>query len=232
MGFIVNSFEKGVSAFMSTTLSDSAAHIAVITAMGAVNGLQRFGNNQVTSVTNAYILQLKNSAVGANISDYMNKAVETLMEPNIEGIVIHTDTSTVTRDVDISESVTIVQEGYQKEYNIDNAVPHLRQWTLTGYMTSILSFGLDTLFTIKPTLIMQQNYLDAVAASRQPVWFKTSNCEFVLVQISHLEMSQSPDATNAIKISISLVEYKPLTMSNKTINIAQMKAVLSEASAS
>ena len=106
----------------------------------------------------------------------------------------------------------IVQSTSSKEYWTDNAVPKLKEWHIEGYITTSLS--LDSQYLIKPSLKMQMNFLDICAASRRPVLFKDNRGEFMFVQITNLQTEEEATYNNAIKVSISLKEYKPYKVKN------------------
>lgn len=152
------------------------------------------------------------SAVG--LQDIWEK---TLMEPNIEGIPISTAVVTTDRSIDIGEQVMIVQESSQKQYWTDNAVPKLKEWTIDGYITTALE--LDSLFMIRPSLDMQLSFLDTCASSRRPVLFKDNRGRFRFVQIMNLQTTEEASYNNAIKVNISLKEYKPYTVQNVSVPV-------------
>lgn len=159
-------------------------------------------------------------------TDLLNKLNQLLMSPNIEGIPINATSVKVSREVDISESLVIVQDTYGKDYKTDNAVPHLREWNLEGYLTSISN--LDNMLLIKPTLMLQMKYLDACAASRKPVWFKTDNNEFFKVQITRLYFERVAESTNAVHVLVSLKEFKPYIVEDEQISLMTLQKVRTE----
>lgn len=159
-------------------------------------------------------------------ADLLNKLNQLLMSPNIEGIPINTTSVKVSREVDISESLVIVQDTYGKDYKTDNAVPHLREWNLEGYLTSVSN--LDNMLLIKPTLMLQMKYLDACAASRKPVWFKTDNNEFFKVQITRLYFERVAESTNAVHVLVSLKEFKPYIVEDEQVSLMTLQKVRTE----
>lgn len=159
-------------------------------------------------------------------TDLLNKLNQLLMSPNIEGIPINATSVKVSREVDISESLVIVQDTYGKDYKTDNAVPHLREWNLEGYLTSISN--LDNMLLIKPTLMLQMKYLDACAASRKPVWFKTDNNEFFKVQITRLYFERVAESTNAVHVLVSLKEFKPYIVEDEQVSLMTLQKVRTE----
>ena len=152
------------------------------------------------------------AAIGKG-SPYLQEVWEkTLALPNIEGVPISTSVFNTSREIEVGEQVMIVQSTSQKRYWTDNAVPKLKEWTLEGYITTSLS--LDSMYLIRPSLKMQMNFLDTCAASRRPVLFKDNRGEFMFVQITNLQTTEDATYNNAIKVNISLKEYKPFTVDN------------------
>ena len=144
---------------------------------------------------------------------------KTLMLPNIEGVPISSSTVNTSHEVDVGEQPMIVQSTSKKQYWTDNAVPKLKEWTIDGYITS--SLALDNLYLIKPSLKMQMNFLDTCAASRRPVLFKDNRGEFIFVNIMNLQTTEEASYNNAIKVTISLKEYKPFKVTNAVAQIRE-----------
>ena len=142
-----------------------------------------------------------------------------LVEPNIEGIPISSPQVVSDREIDVGEQMMIVQSTTQKKYWTDNAVPHLKTWTVEGYITTQLS--LDNYYISKPSLRMQHEFLDICAASRRPVLFKDNKGDFRLVQIMSLHTEEVAEYNNAIKVTIQLKEYKPFQVGTFT-NISKV----------
>ena len=140
----------------------------------------------------------------ASFYDVWQKA---LIEPNIEGIPISTPSVVTGREIDVGEQPMIVQSSAQKQYWTDNAVPHLKTWSLDGFLKAQLV--LDRFYVAKPSLRMQADYLDICATSRRPVLFKDNRGDFRFVQITSLHTEEVAEYNNAIKITIQLKEYKP-----------------------
>lgn len=200
-------FLEGVNKFLDGVISFPVSHWAFITGMAVSTGQRKFGKeNKSFPLTNTIVKY----TVPSSIASAMNKIYENMIDPNIEGIPISTPRIDVSRDVDISECQTIVQTTGVREYRVDNATPHLRVWSIDGYLTSILTS--DNMLMIKPSVILQMALLDAYAKSRKPVWFKTNNCEFVCVQIGNIKMEQTAEAANAVHVTCSLTEYSPLVI--------------------
>lgn len=146
------------------------------------------------------------SAVAVKLLD------EALMQPNIAGIPISSAKVETTREIEVSESMVIVQSTKNRKYWTDNAVPRLKEWTIEGYLTS--TSPLDTGCLIKPSLQWQAYYLDVCARSRRPVLFKTNRGEFTQVQITSFHTTEEASYNNAIQVSISLKEYNPYTIAS------------------
>lgn len=127
--------------------------------------------------------------------------------PNIAGIPISSPKVETNKDVEVSESMVIVQSSATKKYWTDNAVPRLKEWVVTGYLTP--TTPLDNGLVIKPSLQWQIHYLTVCADSRRPVMFKTNRGEFVKVQITNLHTTEEASYNNGIEVSISLKEYNP-----------------------
>lgn len=228
----VNSAWKGLTGYSKNTtatetaivhvldmvLRSAAATAAFDTVMLSNNALTVARNNHgdgyfVDGVGNVQALynmisSADSSVLGAHIIQDWEK---TLAEPNVAGVPISVERIETGREIDISESMVIVQESAQKKYWTDNAVPRLKEWSLEGYLTS--TSALDTGCIIKPSLSWQIYYLDVCAKSRRPVLFKTNRGEFVKVQITNLRTDEGATYNNAIKVSISLKEYNPYTIS-------------------
>lgn len=144
------------------------------------------------------------SSLAPGLSTLVQQA---MVEPNISGIPISSSKIETDKNVDISEQVVILQSLATKQYWTDNAVPRLKEWTITGYLTSLTL--LDTGLMIKPSLVWQLYFLDKCADSRRPVLFKTNHNEFVQVQIMNLHTIEEASYNNAIEISLTLKEYRP-----------------------
>ena len=205
-------FESMIYSYLDTVNTEPLVHWGVIAASGAATGSKRF--NMFTA-TDYFVGAIPGAQKLKN-----NKAVELLnyilkitMDPNIEGIPIGTAQISVTRDVDISESCFIVPEFNNKEYRADNAVPRLREWSISGYLSTLSSFA-DYGLIIKPTIVVQMKLLDTYAKSRRPLWFKTSNGTFYRVQIKHMQITQDPTMMNGAKIDLVLKEYYPFVISS------------------
>lgn len=154
----------------------------------------------------------------SHLSTAVNRTIDNweqaLVQPNIAGVPISAKSVTTSREVDISESMVISQSSGSKLYMTDNAVPRLKEWEISGYLTS--SSILDAGFLIKPSLVWQLYYLDVCAKSRRPVMFKTNKGEFVKVQITNLNTSEDASYNNCVEVSITLKEYNPYVAETAT----------------
>lgn len=225
MGFDMYSI---ISKYLQTGMDGGGAalHIAGIMTSAYANGGTKFGGGYAGSKDNdagqgyAPFLNIY-VALNEGKMNTVNLMIDTVMrgisDPNIEGIPIRTAKISVQRQVDVSEQATIVQSKSTKEYNVDNAVPRLRRWQMEGYV-ALVQPAMDYFFTIKPSLLLQVAFLDACAASRVPVWFKDNNNAFHHVLITSFQAQQVPETTNAVQVSIGLVEYKPYKV--RTSNLA------------
>lgn len=148
-----------------------------------------------------------------------------LAEPNIAGIPIAAARVETNRDIEVSESMVVVQSTKSRMYWTDNAVPRLKEWNIEGYLTTISP--LDSGCLIKPSLQWQAYYLDVCAKSRRPVLFKTNRGEFVKVQITNLHTNEEASYNNAIQVTMTLKEYNPYTIvNNPEENIVAIRNVL------
>ena len=158
------------------------------------------------------VIQTVNRSV--NYLPMTGELAKAMVEPNIAGIPISSASVETNREVEISESQVIVQSTKTKKYWTDNAVPRLKEWSISGYLTS--TSPLDNGQLIKPSLQWQAYYLDIVAGSRRPVTFKTNRGEFCKVQITNLHTIEEASYNNAIKVEISLKEYNPYFITSDT----------------
>ena len=200
---------KGVeTAYGTVMLANSAA------AMYKNNhGSYPSSTNKFTSLIDAVLItpQNKTRSVLPGVTTLMDKA---LVAPNIAGIPISSPKVETNKEVEVSESMVIVQSTATKKYWTDNAVPRLKEWVVQGYLTS--SSPLDNGLQIKPSLKWQAYFLETCADSRRPVLFKTNRGEFVKVQITNLHTVEEASYNNGIEVQISLKEYNPYFISDHT----------------
>ena len=169
-----------------------------------IHGTYPVNTNPAVSPLYSFIQRVGNSVRSLPGVAPLMKAV---VEPNIAGIPISSASVDTNREIEVSESQVIVQSTKTKKYWTDNAVPRLKEWSVSGYLTS--TSPLDGGQLIKPSLQWQAYYLDICAKSRRPVTFKTNRGEFCKVQITNLHTVEEAGYNNAIKVEISLKEYNP-----------------------
>jgi len=229
-------FYKGIAAWLETTMSAPMAHWGVI--MASATGAASEGASLGIPVS-AAVSSLSHGAgadVLGTLSDYL---LPDLVNPNIEGIPISSPRIRSSRESDISEQQVICQKSATKEYRTDNTVPRLMEWSIEGYITSLsdinrnyrkagkdlksinsgtgMAFGgPDKGLPIKPTLVLQKQYLDACQCSRRPVWFKTNDCQFKLVQIASCAFDQEASNGNTVQVTMTLKEFNPYIIEDDT----------------
>jgi len=123
------------------------------------------------------------------------------------GVLIEAETYKEIFRSDISTSLILnLAEG--KDYISDNIVPHPREWKITGYVpgTKLELSGL-----LMPSLRAKRILLVNMQKSRQIVWFKTRDFEFVQVGIAAMELDTRADVSNKIPIDITLQEVVSLS---------------------
>jgi hypothetical protein len=153
-----------------------------------------------------------NQALRTTVGKVATALESALAEPNIAGIPISTARIETNREIEVSESMVIVQSTKDRKYWTDNAVPRLKEWNIDGYLTSLSP--LDSGQLIKPSLQWQAYYLDVCSKSRRPLMFKTNRGEFVKVQITNLHTTEEPEYNNVIHITMTLKEYNPYIVSD------------------
>lgn len=186
-------------------------------ALMTVSGLSLFSN--ATSLSDALVLAGGSSAASAIINTLSDQAgssngqyYTTMLNysfqvPNVGGVPIGAASVTMSQDVDVGEHLLISQSTSSKKYWIDNAVPHLKEWTIDGYIST--SLEIDHYYIVRPSLWMQVNSLDQYIKSRRPILFKDNRNQFQFVLITHLEISQDATYNNALKVNMILREFVP-----------------------
>lgn len=220
-------YYKTVDKYLSTGIEYPELHWAEMLAVGAVVGGQKVGQNTLVKAINGnkdLLAVAMTTDISPKVARVMNDVAQTLADPNIEGIPIRTSKLGSSRDVEVGECLVIVQSANNKEYTTDNAAPKLREWQLEGVLTPLS--GGDHRLLIKPSLLNQIKYLDAIELSRRPVWFKDNMCLFHQVNVTRFQHEWTPDATNGVRVSISLKEYKPLELDTqiKTFSVLTKEA--------
>ena len=218
---------KAVNEWLRSLMSKPAAHVLNITLGALLNG-----TNAVTGVHSikGSIGDFRNSivagigAVGDVLAtvatagllnresiEAINAIADELKNPNLAGIPIHADAERESQDITVAKNLYIRESSARKEFVIDNTVPQLRTWRVSGYLLSNPSiYPYVASLLIKPDLMLQrlklQNYID----SRLPVLFKTHDNRFYKVLISHMDTEYTIQGTNALKIDLTLTEFRVL----------------------
>lgn len=219
---IGNTTEAAIIEVLDTILYDKGAEAAFDAVILANNTASTYKNTRGNYPANMnpmaqpllnVIREAQNSVSVAmpKASMLINQA---LALPNIAGIPISSPKVETNKDVEVSESMVIVQSAATKKYWTDNAVPRLKEWIVTGYLTSFTP--LDNGMVVKPSLQWQIHYLTVCADSRRPVIFKTNRGEFVKVQITNLHTIEEASYNNGIEVSLTLKEYNPYFVSTGT----------------
>jgi hypothetical protein len=212
---IGNTTEAAIIEVLDAVLYKKGAEAAFNTVMLSNNVASTYkstrGNyaSNLTQVTRDLlsIVQTAKTAINVAMPKTSMLVMQAMALPNIAGIPINSPKVETNKDVEVSESMVIVQSSATKKYWTDNAVPRLKEWVVTGYLTP--TTPLDNGLVIKPSLQWQIHYLTVCADSRRPVMFKTNRGEFVKVQITNLHTVEEASYNNGIEVSISLKEYNP-----------------------
>ena len=218
---------KAVNEWLRSLMSKPAAHVLNITLGALLNG-----TNAVTGVHSikGSIGDFRNSivagigAVGEDLTtmvtlgrlnresiEAINAIADELKNPNLAGIPIHADTERESQDITVAKNLYIRESSARKEFVIDNTVPQLRTWRVSGYLLSNPSiYPYAALMLIKPDLMLQRLKLQDYIDSRLPVLFKTHDNRFYKVLISHMDTEYTIQGTNALKIDLTLTEFRVL----------------------
>jgi len=222
--------DKTVNSWLSydddgTLTGASILHWSVELSSSAAQYGRTTGGRSIDSLVWAGIATMgENQEANAAI----NKIIAAVMIPNIEGIPIFSHRITTGRDVELSEQSLIItgdnDNGKTRMRFVDNAVPRLRMWNVQGHILSIAPI-LDYASIVKPSLVMEIDYLDAMAKSGKPVWFKTHTNEFVRCQIQQFSFEWTAEKSTGVAIQMTLKEYSPLFMSTTPVNKLVAKEV-------
>lgn len=213
-----NKQEAAIVEVLDLILQSKKAEIAFESVVLSNNMASSYRNNHggYPANTSEGLVPLYSAIQSINTSVHSAVAIklldEALAQPNIAGIPISSPKVETNREIEVSESMVIVQTTKNRKYWTDNAVPRLKEWTLEGYLTS--TSPIDTGCLIKPSLQWQAYYLDVCAKSRRPVLFKTNRGEFVQVQITSFHTVEEASYNNVIQVSMSLKEYNPYTIAS------------------
>lgn len=212
------SFNLGIQYFLGNvmTLPGKILHWGIITTTATNYSGQKYGQPSWTAKAVTAMGIANAPLAGTKTASVMNAIAKSLLDPNLEGVPISTASITMTRDVEIAQTPVITGNGYSRYLLVDNSVPKPRRWTVSGFLTSTLD--IDAGLIIKPTILIQEKLLDAIAQSRRPAWFKTAKNEFVLVQIASLQLTEMPEAQNATKIDMTLQEFVCMEVNSKSVS--------------
>lgn len=159
-------------------------------------------------------------------ASYVNRLWELFRQPNIEGIVVFAESESTTRHMDVSTSPLVVQSNLidgvisRTTYVTDNAVPQPRTWQLNGHLSTVMTT--DHYFVIKPSLLLQRDYLDNCMRTRKPVVFKAYDNNFHRVLITDMKTAWDSKSMNTMSIQLSMVEYVPIEVGTEIPNSAAM----------
>ena len=219
--FKEGAFTDAVDKYLRYNLTDAGMliHWGKILGTGLLGQVtdNTVNRNRGVTVGELKAQRLTVNAMPKEVLETLNSMYSTFKDPNIEGIPIKTPKISCKREVQISEYGVIMENGYFNKYITDNASPSPRVWDISGYLTSC--WDVDCGLVLKPSLQLQEKFLDAFAKSRRPLWFKTDECEFVTVQIASLEIDRQAENMNAHAITIQLKEFVPLETISKASTV-------------
>lgn len=198
---------------------------ATLLGTNAVTGIHRFGTlGQLTRNIIAGIgaiettLLLSNTNIGTEVYREMNAILDELKDPNIGGIPIHAESEVESQDCEVQQHLLIQQSQENKSYKADNSVPKPKTWTIQGYLMAARD-SLDSVLTIKPSLMLQRQLLQHYIDLRMPVVFKTHDNRFYTVLVTHMDTQYTIQGLNALRISITLTEFNTMVISANDISM-------------
>ena len=209
-----------------TTPTGFVSHIAAGLVTQAASVIQAPLAGSPTQLYNLTTDLSQKISLDAETAQYVNALWEYFRQPNIEGIVIFTENEQTTRHMDVSISPLVVQSNLvtgvvsRTTYVTDNAVPQPRTWQLSGHLSTVLAT--DHYFVVKPSLILQRDYLDNCMRTRKPVVFKAYDNNFHRVLITDMKTAWDSKSMNTMSINLSLVEYVPIEVGTDIPNSASM----------
>lgn len=193
-----------VDAWLQVPLA--TAHVAAELASSMTHGSRNFGEVGLTTPEDLFNFFQGTLNNGKNdVLNFYNEMCKLSADCNIEGIPIKTSKLTCDRELDVSTAPVISQATSTRDQVMINATPKARVFELTGYLTPYSA--IDQIYLIKPTLLMQIDFLDAVMQTRRPVWFKDDKNRFFKCQLTSFHYEHSPDATTAIPVTMKLQEF-------------------------
>ena len=212
-------FDRAVAIFLegNTTTKGALLHWTNIITEGLYFGQRKFGTVEALPFPTKTFEGNMRKLIPTEMAEFMNRIYSSLADPNIEGIPISASSEAVVRETDVSIKPILVPASSNRQYISDNAVPRPRIWSVKGYLTS--QWSSDIGFVLKPSLLYQCNLLDAYARSRRPVWYKTSDCEFVKVIITALSIETQPQSSTTKAISVQLSEFIPMNITSNPTGI-------------
>ncbi len=176
----------------------------------------------------------------AQWEEFINKLNAAVCVPNLEGIPIFSAKMSTRRDILLSEQNIILPSdnvdagtgvgAIKRGIYVDNAVPRLRTWDIQGYILSVMPL-LDYRAQVKPSLLLEMDYIDAIAKSGKPVWFKTHTNEFVRAQVQGFSFEFTPEINTGVAVTLSLKEYSPLRITTNAATDGALDPVSSAPSA-
>lgn len=146
--------------------------------------------------------------VGVDASQ-LDEMLTALNQPSLCYVPIQSESLVVRRTVDVGTTMLITQTNQKKDYITDNAAPHPRTWTVSGYITTLVPL-FENYLVIKPSLQVQMAILDAAADSRQTVKFKTDTGEVVDVLVQDLQITSLNKGNNVKQVTFTVQEVKVL----------------------
>lgn len=201
--------KTGIHRFISGETQDGVGKMVAVLTLGGSQIL-----NSISSGTSEAVRKT---------AKIINAITDELKDPNLEGIPIQAESEQVSQEIEVNKQVVIVQSASNKDLFVDNAVPQLKTWNIRGYLTSTPA-NIDAFLIIKPSLIVQKKLLEHYANSRMPIWYKTHDCSFHKVLITHYDFAYDTRALNAVLVNIALTEYK--VMEVETTSLAAIQAEL------
>lgn len=234
-----------VSEWLNTVMLNEVAHKSLITlgqyllGTSAVTGVQRFkfGDDVPYKIKSGIIAGINvandylSTPVGGSVRNgavfqAANRLLETMQDPNIEGIPIHATQEMEVTEVEVSKNVVIDTVASNKTEVVDNAVPALRQWTLRGHLVANARLSeLDNHLIIKPGLVAQKAILQLFADSRRPVMYKTHDNRFFRVLISHFSSGYNTSYLNGLDVELTLTEFRTLNISGDSMEMTIMDKI-------
>lgn len=199
---------------------------AILNGSNAVTGISQYGGySSAIAYINVPAEFLTNLLRGADsllasgtslsLATEINTISDALKNPNIDGIPIHATQEKENTEVQVARIMMIDQAAQNKQQIVDNAVPQLKTWQITGHLVS--NPYTDSGLVIKPSLILQRSILQDYADSRRPVLFKTHDNRFFWVLIEKFESGYNTNYLNALDVSIQLVEFKVMSVVTETV---------------